>query len=183
MSQLSLFGEATAYGRESRGAIIMGKNDEYRYKLHRCWYAPGPTLLFIMLNPSTADGHDDDPTIRRCRNFAKAWGFGGIKIGNLMAYRTSRPSELLDVRDPVGPENAGMLREMAISATTIVCAWGGISKGKGGKPIVADPLHYLMHECGIDPGKLWALAINKDGSPQHPLYVSADTELIMYPPA
>ena len=66
----------------------------YRYSLTRKWEAWKGTVNFIMLNPSTADAQEDDPTIRRCIGFAKAWGYGGIVVTNLFAYRATNPKEL-----------------------------------------------------------------------------------------
>ena len=95
-----------------KGAIIKGK---YRYSLTRIWDNSKEKLLFIMLNPSTADGDGDDPTIEKIVNYADKWGYGGIYVGNLYAYRTSKPSKLKKLTDELekkGPENEKYLRDL-----------------------------------------------------------------------
>lgn len=65
----------------------------YRYSLEREW-SDAPCIGFVMLNPSTADATNDDPTIRRCTRFAQFWGYGAIEVVNLFAYRATRPIQL-----------------------------------------------------------------------------------------
>jgi hypothetical protein len=77
-----------------------------------------------MLNPSTADGKEDDPTIRRCIGFAKAWEYGSLDVVNLFAFRATDPKELLYVKDPMGPDNNLWLGLSAEAAARIVLAWG-----------------------------------------------------------
>src|SRR5712664_2208515 len=77
----------------------------YRYWLRRHWDAELPPVCFVMLNPSTADAERDDPTIRRCCGFSRRWGYGGIVVVNLYAFRTSDPCCLRNAVHPVGPEN------------------------------------------------------------------------------
>ncbi len=77
----------------------------YRYALWREWDASAPRLGFVLLNPSTADAENDDPTLRRCMGFARAWGYGSLQIVNLFAYRATVPDALRWVADAVGPEN------------------------------------------------------------------------------
>ncbi len=66
----------------------------YRYSLAREWNSNAPRIGFVMLNPSTADATSNDPTIRRCINFARFWGYGAIEVVNLFAYRASHPAQL-----------------------------------------------------------------------------------------
>jgi len=75
---------------------------KYRYALWRIWDKSKPIVLFISLNPSTADEKEDDPTIRRCIGFAKSWGYGGLCMANLFAYRTKSPSEMMSAKDRLG---------------------------------------------------------------------------------
>jgi len=84
-----------------KGAVV-DKTELYRYSLWREWNIDAPKLVFIMLNPSKADAYIDDPTLRRCIGFAKSWGFGSLTVINLFAYRSTKPSELRQVNDPVG---------------------------------------------------------------------------------
>src|SRR4028119_2392792 len=91
-------------GREHRGAIF-DPTRTYRYALWRTWDAARPPVAFVLLNPSTADARRDDPTIRRCANFARTWGFGGLEVVNLFAFRATHPTDLKCAADPVGPQN------------------------------------------------------------------------------
>lgn len=135
----------------------------YRYSLTRKW-ADGPEILFVMLNPSTADGLTDDPTIGRCTSFAKAWGFGSLVVGNLFAFRTPSPAELMKAAEPVGAENDKWLEQLSARAALTVAAWGnsGAFRGRAGEvaPRLVNP-HYLK--------------LTKAGQPGHPLYVSSET--------
>ncbi|MCL6576102.1 DUF1643 domain-containing protein [Kyrpidia sp.] len=85
-----------------KDATIVGP---YRYSLTREWDASKPRVVFIMLNPSTADDDQDDNSVKRCIGFAKKWGFGSLEVVNLFAYRTPNPEKLSQVEDPVGMEN------------------------------------------------------------------------------
>lgn len=151
----------------SRSAAIVGP---YRYALYRTWNPDDGVCCWIMLNPSTADGIDDDPTIRRCVGFARAWGCGGIAVVNLFAYRATNPKELYSVADPVGPMNDSFITRAAIGAKIVVAAWGthGAFQNRGMK--VANNLNSIR-------GDVQCLGVTKDGHPRHPLYVAAHTQL------
>src|SRR5580698_72996 len=112
-------------GRLVAGADISSCS-QYRYRLWRDFRgSPNEyTCLFIMLNPSTADGSQDDPTIRKCVGFCKRWGYGMLIVCNLFAFRSTKPAGLLGVADPVGPDNDGYIRAEARVADRIVLAWG-----------------------------------------------------------
>lgn len=93
------------------------------------------SCVFIMLNPSTADGETDDPTIRRCVAFAKAWKYDRLEVVNLFAHRATNPRELLALGhgdDPVGHENQDHVEEAALRAGVIICAWGAHGGHLGG---------------------------------------------------
>lgn len=143
-----------------RGATI-SDDGKYRYRLWRIWDENKAKILFIMLNPSTADGSKNDPTIRRCTRFAKDWGYGGIYVGNIFAYRTPHPNNLDKVDDPCGPKNKFHVKQMADKCSIIVCAWGN-SQGA--------PPDWLR-----EVGNLFYLDQNKDGTPSHPLYLAKET--------
>ena len=105
--------------------------DNHRYTLRRNWIGDEGVVNFIMLNPSTADDNFDDPTIRRCVGFAKRWGYSGISVTNLFAYRATDPNDLIKLlmtnggfRLAVGEENTVHLGREAKNAQLIVCAWG-----------------------------------------------------------
>lgn len=95
----------------------------YRYGLYRGWQLGTGFAMFVGLNPSTADETADDPTIRRCIAFARAWGYGALFMANLFAYRATNPTEMLAQADPVGPENDATLARLAAQADVVVAAW------------------------------------------------------------
>ena len=86
---------------------------KYRYALSRSWDEKKKIVLFIGLNPSTADEKKDDPTIRRCINYAQSWGFGGLQVANLFAYRATKPTKLRYVENPVGDDNDQQLIKLS----------------------------------------------------------------------
>ncbi len=146
---------------------------KYRYRLTRTWGA-GPTMAFIMLNPSTADDIADDPTIRRCIGFSKRWGFGSLAVANLFARRCTRPVHLSDPGDPVGPRNDEVLRAVLTSCDSVVAAWGAHK--------LARPRVRALLEMAVDTGvHLSCLGTTRNGAPRHPLYVRGDAELVRWP--
>ncbi len=145
----------------AQSGAILSDCKLYRYRLWRIWDEKKPLVLFIMLNPSTADAMQDDPTIRRCINFAHTWGYGGIMVGNLFAYRSTDPKELLNVENPVGEDNNRHILEMHAQCKLTVCAWGNV-KTKA-KPLI-----------GIDNSELYYLELTNSNNPRHPLYVKGD---------
>ena len=135
---------------------IISKCNKYRYKLIREWSESRGKVLFIMLNPSTADDKKDDKTITRCINFAKDWGYGGLMVGNLFAYRTTYPKELFKTKYPEGKDNLKNIKEMIIDADLVICAWGN---NQGAPP------QYLR-----ELSELYYLKLLNDGkTPGHPL--------------
>ena len=135
----------------------------YRYALWREWDASGPAVLIVALNPSTADHERDDPTIRRCIQFARDWGFGRLAVANLFAYRTADPRLLRRVEDPVGPANDRWLSRLAGEASLVIAAWGAHRDHRARAAAVASRL-----------GSLHCLGHTKGGAPRHPLYVRKD---------
>src|SRR5438477_3912707 len=147
-----------------RGAAVFDASGRYRYRLRR-WWAPGPRVAFVMLNPNNADARTDDPTIRRCVGFARRWAFGSVDVVNLFGYRTSDPRDLMRVRDPVGPENDRHLRSALRAADAVVCAWGA-SPAAGPRARALAGL--------LDGRDLRCLGRTLSGAPRHPLYLRAD---------
>ncbi|MEX0803603.1 MAG: DUF1643 domain-containing protein [Candidatus Binatia bacterium] len=141
----------------------------YRYNLTRTWDSTLPKILFVGLNPSTADDKSDDPTVRRCIGFAEKWGYGGLVLVNLFAYRATDPAELAKVEDPVGPDNDGWIARQRTRVDCVVSAWGNHGNFMSRDRIVLDCL-----------GKVQCLGITKTGCPRHPLYLSATTRLRTY---
>lgn len=143
----------------------------YRYELTRSWDSKKPAIAFVMLNPSTADAAEDDPTIRRCIGFANRWGFGELRVYNCFALRTPDPEALCGHEDPFGPD-FDTYAVKARECEKVVVAWGTF--GTKGKNAARVRIFALQNLQGVE---LWALAINADGSPRHPLYVRADQAL------
>ncbi len=155
------------FSKEPMSSAILSGCGAYRYRLDRQWDAEKPKLAFLMLNPSTADASQDDPTIRRCIGFAKAWGFGSLIVGNLFALRSTDPKALYSHSDPIGPDNDRHLLAIAKSARKIICAWGthGALRDRGRE--VAERLEFF---------NLAALKVTAGGHPGHPLYVAAGAQ-------
>lgn len=156
---------------------VISSCGQFRYLLTRPSEIAHPergTVLFIMLNPSTADATQDDPTIRRCRGFARAWGCAGIAVANLYAYRATQPRELLTCPDPVGPDNDAWLRRLASEYREAVCAWGANAP--------ADRVQQVVRIFRNEGSWLWCLGVTKSGAPRHPLYVKGDQPLIQFRP-
>lgn len=174
------------------GAVIDGV---YRYLLWREWrgthkvsnwrwnghdgagkiIGEPKACLFIMLNPSTADADHDDPTVRRCISFAKAWKYERLEIVNLFAYRTKDPKELFALNhndDPVGVRNQNYIEDLAYRAGIVIAAWGVHGQ-------YMDQAETVRGWLGSR--KLHALKLTKEGFPQHPLYVKGDVTPILLP--
>lgn len=135
----------------------------YRYTLERSWAELPRYVLWLMLNPSTADGLKNDATIRRCVRYAKDWGFTGILVGNLYAYRATQPSDLFHTTEPVGPENDAAILDMVTRSQMIVCAWGQ----RGPLP---QRRWNVLRDLGVPHYRqVRALRVNDNGEPGHPL--------------
>lgn len=143
------------------GAWLDGR---YRYLLWRRW-AEADSLLFIMLNPSTADAAQDDPTIRRCIGFARRWGFGGVEVVNLFAWRATLPRELAKARDPVGPHNDRAISLAVARSRAVIAAWG-VHGALGDRDAQVAQL--------LAATRLRCLGLTRDGAPRHPLYVAGN---------
>ena len=103
----------------------LNKTRKYRYVLSRQWGDSADNFVnFVLLNPSTADENSDDQTIRRCINLTRSWGYDGIYVTNLFAFRTRHPSILFHAVAPVGKENDKYLIRFAKEAKIVIIAWG-----------------------------------------------------------
>lgn len=135
----------------------------YRYQLWREWEQAQPRACFVMLNPSTADATQDDPTIRRCMSFARRWGYGSIEVVNLFAFRATRPADLFQATEPVGPQNDEAIRGAVDRAALVLAAWG------------IHGCHLTRHDEVIPwLGEAFCLGCTTSGQPRHPLYVRGD---------
>ena len=146
---------------------------KYRYRLGRCWDPSKDAVLFVMLNPSTADATTDDRTITRCIDFASRWGYGSLEVGNLFALRSTDPTKLTLNPDPIGPKNDAALRSMRGRHAMIVVAWGN----------AAAKFPKREREVLAMLGPVYCLGLTKRGYPLHPLYVSKNSALLPFNPA
>ncbi len=156
----------------------------YRYSLTRRW-APGGTVVFILLNPSTADGQRDDPTIRRCMGLARGWGFGAVEVVNLFAWRATRPRDLRRALAAAAGSDGGAANRRAVlravrRADLVVAAWGNHGAWQGAGPTL---LAQLVG-AGLGPRRgpvgsarvlrLACLGWTRLGHPRHVLYLRRD---------
>ena len=141
---------------------ILSEDHKYRYQLSRIWDEELPSILFIMLNPSIADAKDDDPTIRRVVNFAKSWGYGGVYVGNLYAFRSTDPKGLRDIEDPVGEDNITHVQSLLPLVNKVIYAWGHNKN---------EPT--WLREMVDKP---YCIDVSKKGLPKHPLYLKKDLQ-------
>lgn len=142
---------------------------KYRYALWRIWNKDLPACLFIGLNPSTADETNNDPTIRRCIGFARDWGYGGLYMANIFAFRATNPAKMKAAPNPIGPENDKWLNKPSNQAAITICAWG-IHGTYMDRDKDALCLLYDAH----------CLALTNDGHPRHPLYLKKDCKPIKF---
>lgn len=146
------------------GEAVISPCGKYRYALWRRW-ADSPQVLFVMLNPSTANATDDDPTIRRCIGYAKAWGYGSLAVANLFALRSTDPKVIKRSAAPIGPDNDQWIQKLASESEMAVAAWGA-------------PGTYLKRSeevAQLIPG-FYVLGFTKAGQPLHPLFLRGDLQ-------
>lgn len=172
-------------GLETPGADI-DPTGTYRYRLWRT-VAPDADdrrVVFVMLNPSTADAETDDPTLRRCMGFARAWGFRYLEVVNMFALRSSRPEALLDHPDPMGPCNLDAWALALGRADMAVMAWGAtVDELTRQRPEV---MARVVRRHPMDMARLLevptrCLGRTASGAPRHPLYVPRDARPVPYP--
>lgn len=148
---------------------IFSPDRKHRYTLWREWsmeHVPGATadddnyVMFIALNPSTADEVKNDNTVRRCIDYAKRWGFNSMCMTNIFAWRDTDPEGMKKVSDPIGPDNDYWLTQIANSAKIVVAAWGNhgkfLSRGDQVRKLIT---------------RLYCLKLTSAGEPWHPLYL------------
>ena len=136
----------------------------WRYLLWRRWDPSRPVANFLMLNPSTADERQLDPSCTRARNYAENWGYGALIVTNVFGWRATDPGEMKAVPDPVGAGNDAAIVRAAREAALVVCAWGN----HGAHQERAQAVAGLLREAGV---ALHYLRMNGAGHPSHPLYL------------
>lgn len=152
-------------------AVIAGPGDCYRYELRRVWDEGKPLLVVCMLNPSTADHTVNDPTVLVLIHFAKLWGYGGLLVVNLWAWRASRPQDIPGNVDQTGPDNPShwqaALRYASRNGARALAAWGS---GSALNPhAVSAKARAFCREAEIWGVELVCLGTTENGSPKHPM--------------
>lgn len=147
----------------------LSSDGQHRLVLGRQWREDLPLVAFIGLNPSTADATEDDPTVRRCVGFARAWGFGGVLIANLFTFRAADPRLLAACKTPLtfGADHA--LRDIGAQAALVIEAWGAHAMASS----TGRDRHVRALLAGRAPRAV--LGLTQDGAPRHPLYAPAGT--------
>lgn len=159
-------GDVSGFFPAEQEAVLSGCG-KYRYSLTRTWNFRKRHLCWVMLNPSIADATVNDPTVKKCVHFSKAFGFGGLRIVNLYALRSTDPKKLWEEDDPVGPENDRHI-EQECSGSRVIVAWGANAKRDRVSKVVR-----LLWECS---GSVDCLGVTKSGMPRHPLYLANATK-------
>ncbi|MDE7548394.1 DUF1643 domain-containing protein [Acetobacter fabarum] len=159
-------------------ATYGGPDDCYRYTLHRVWDKDRPLVMWLMMNPSVATEQGDDRTVAKCQRYARAWGYGGLYVGNTFAYRCTDQLRLLETPDPIGPGNDAALLDMALRADLVVAAYGSPHH----KALLArgPQVVQMLQDHGI---MVCALRLSNAGRPCHPLYLPAELKPFELPVA
>lgn len=172
---MSLFDDMT----DAAGAEF-DPSERYRYRLWRSWGPPSlGRVVFVMLNPSTADAQILDPTVRRCVNRTKAWGFSRVDVVNLWPLRSTDPIQIKIDQEPldVANENRRHIAAALEGADLVICAWGQNGGYLGRDRMITD----WILECRGGQRGLFSYGHNLDGSPVHPLYLPDDQPLAPFP--
>lgn len=155
---------------------ILSECGKYRYSLRRRWEPELPQVLFIGLNPSTADAQKDDPTVKKLIDYTHKWGYGGFAILNLFAYRATDQKDLqgLDSRTLIGPRNETFLKEARVKYKPVIFMWGN---GVEDLPIAC--WAWRERVINLFPGAM-CFQQNRGGEPAHPLYLGSHLRPIKY---
>lgn len=159
---------------------VFSEDRKYRYTLKHTFdlALAGACINFIMLNPSTADETQLDPTLRRCKGFAQREGFGSFVVTNLFAYRATDPQDMRRVLDPIGPANDDWISRVASECKVVVCGWGNHGSYIKRDEHVKRKLRLLRESWGLVVMHLGDLT--QGGHPRHPLYLSIGAPLVPF---
>jgi hypothetical protein len=153
---------------------VFSPDRSHRYTLIHRWdelLNPDYGIAWICLNPSTADEHQLDPTLRRIRDFSAMWGYSFFIMLNLFAWRATQPADMKISADPIGPDNDRWISHWSAKVDRVMLGWGehGAHLDRG-----QQVLAYL------DRSKTFCLERNASGQPKHPLYVSKKNKPVLY---
>jgi hypothetical protein len=164
----------TLFDSEIIKGAVFSRCRRYRYSLHRTWDAGDDRYVnFIGLNPSTADEDLDDPTIKKCMKFALSWGYGGIVMTNIFAWRDTSPAEMKKAVEPIGEVNDRCLISIARDASLVIAAWSQHGSFKNRSQDVRKLLNnFPLHILKMGASEPW-----------HPLYLKDSTQPIIWQPA
>lgn len=161
-----------AWRKDEKVEVLFDETKRHRYLLTCSWGQGDGTVTFVMLNPSIGDEERCNPTMKRCVDFARDWGYGGMHVVNLFSYISVKPTGLLETEDPVGKDNDAHILQVAQQSDLVVFAWGAKYGDIGGRDqevaaLLSDiPLHCI--------GK------TKQGHPRHPLYLKKDLKPVVF---
>lgn len=157
---------------DMQGGATISECGRYRPLLWRRWGdEQASCMLWIGMNPSTADASVNDPTIQREVAFTKREGFTRYVKCNVMDYRATDQRELRrpDI-NPCSDDNLPTIQHMAQDAGMVVLCFGTLHKRT--QPY-GDAVVMLLQSMGLRPV---CLGKNVAGSPKHPLYLAASTK-------
>lgn len=162
------------------GHAVISSDGRYRYMLGRSETGAYPDpVVFVMLNPSTADAENPDPTITRCIGYARAWGHSCLYVVNLFGLRSPEPKDLAKSEDPVGPKNDCYIEQALDQGRgPVVVAWGAEKMATKRVPA----LMAILNRGVARHGPPLCLGVTKSGAPRHPLFCKKDAELTPWTP-
>jgi len=144
---------------------------KYRYSLWRIWDKSKPLVMFVGLNPSTANATSDDPTIRRVKSIAANLGYGGVYMMNCFPYISTDPTKLkFGYTDESQYRNYYQLQDIQEKCKDVIFAWGNFKE-------VTEDIQKVLRTYFPNAK---ALHINKNGSPKHPLYCKSDIQPVNF---
>lgn len=170
MTGMKMQSTLSGTGTEPMAGAIFDSGEVYRYALWRTWDTNKPSMMFLLLNPSTATAEIMDPTMTRCMGFAMRWGYGKMVVANIFALRSTDPKMLYLHSDPIGPDNNKHIVEMVQKANRVVVGWGnhGTFKSRGKAVLKLISPHTDIYCFGLTEKK----------QPRHPLYLPNNADLI-----
>lgn len=146
----------------------------YRYRLTITWDSSKKGMTAICLNPSTATHLVDDPTVRKCKTFAKQFGCGSFTMLNCFAYRSTAYQAIFNVIDPIGPENMIEYLRHWTDGTLTIAAWGAHITERLWRH------YYRAKDIATAIPNLQCLRMTKSGHPEHPCYLPLNLQPVPF---